>query len=50
MRYDKFGSHDEFNIGLNLGSSLELNPSTKVSAEFQFDDQFGFIVGVIFGL
>lgn len=50
MRWDKFGDHNEFNIGLNLGSSLELNPTTRVSAEFQFDDQFGFIVGVAFGL
>jgi hypothetical protein len=50
MRWDKWSDHNEFNIGLNLGSAYELNPTTRVSAEFQFDDQFGFIVGVAFGL
>ena len=48
LRYDKYGDNDDVNIGLNLGSKYDLNPSTALSAEFQFDDQFGFILGVIF--
>jgi hypothetical protein len=50
MRWDRFGSHDEFNIGLNLGASYSIGQYTRVSAEFQFDDQFGFILGAIFEL
>ena len=43
-------SDNEFNIGFNVGSSYQLKEDLIVSAEFQFDDNFGFILGVDFGL
>ena len=50
MRWDHYGSNDEFNIGFNAGATLDINEGTRVSGEFQFDDQFGFILSVMFGL
>jgi len=50
MRWDHYSSNDEFNIGFNAGATLDINEGTRVSGEFQFDDQFGFILGVLFGI
>jgi len=50
LRWDDVGDNSDFNIGFNLGSSLELGENSRVSAELQFDDQFGFILGLCFGL
>ncbi|MCP4580175.1 MAG: hypothetical protein GY839_01055 [candidate division Zixibacteria bacterium] len=50
MRWDHFDSTDEFNIGFSAGAYMDLNESTGVSAEFQFDDQFGFILSAVFDL
>jgi hypothetical protein len=49
-RWDHFGSNDEFNIGFNAGAALDINKDLRASAEFQFDDQFGFILGILFGI
>jgi len=50
LRWDHVESNDDFNIGFIAGTSYELSPSTMISAEFQFDDLFGFAVGMNFGL
>lgn len=50
MRLDRFASNTDFNIGLNIGASFNISQSTFVSSELQFDNQFGFIIGIIFGL
>lgn len=50
MRWDHWSDNDEFNIGLNAGAAFELGQTTRACAEFQFDDQFAFIIGVTFGL
>jgi len=50
MRWNHYSSDDEFNIGFNAGATLDINEGTRVSGEFQFDDQFGFILGVMFGI
>jgi hypothetical protein len=50
MRWDHYGSNNEFNIGFNAGAYIDINESTGVSAEFQFDDQFGFILSAVFAL
>jgi len=50
MRWDHVPHHNEINIGLNAGASFEISPTTRVCGEFQFDDQFGFIIGLTFGL
>ncbi len=50
LRYDKYGSDDDFNIGLNLGSSFDLNETMALSGEFQFDDQFGFTLALVYRL
>lgn len=50
MRYDKYGGDSDFNIGLNLGSCIDLNETMMLSGEFQFDDQFGFTVALTYGL
>jgi len=50
LRFDKYGDHNDFNIGLNLGSNLELNETMSLSGELQFDDQFGFTLALIYGL
>ncbi len=55
MRIDRtdpdFGTADsDFNIGLNIGGSLELSSSTKAIAEIQLDNQSAFMMGVQFGL
>jgi hypothetical protein len=39
----------DFDPGLNLGASMELNESTSASAEIQFDDYFGLMIGLVFG-
>jgi hypothetical protein len=39
----------EFNLGFNTGATLELNSNTSVSAEFQFHDPVGFLMGMSFG-
>jgi len=48
LRWDKHGSEDYTNLGFNAGVSLELNKTTLVSGELQFDDNFGFIIGIAF--
>ncbi len=50
LRWDRFDSDDDLNIGLNAGASLELSETILVSGEFQFDNDFGFIISMIFGL
>jgi len=40
----------DFEIGFNLGSTFDLNQSTKVLAEIQFDDPTAFYLGLSFGL
>jgi len=40
----------EFNIGLNVGSALELSSSSKAYAEIQLDNEVAFYMGVEFGL
>jgi len=51
LRYEIIEHSDnEFDIGFNIGSSYELKEDLVVSAEFQFDDNFGFIFGADFGL
>ena len=49
LRWDHTDFDDDFDIGFNAGAYMELNESTGVSAEFRFD-QFGFILGAVFGL
>ena len=44
------GGHDDFDPAFTAGANLELNRTTSISAEFQFDDPFGFLVGINFGL
>lgn len=39
----------EFDLGFNTGAALELNSNTSVSAEFQFHDPIGFLMGMSFG-
>lgn len=39
----------EFDLGFNAGAALELNSNTSVSAEFQFHDPIGFLMGMSFG-
>jgi hypothetical protein len=39
----------EFDLGFNAGTALELNSNTSVSAEFQFHDPIGFLMGMSFG-
>jgi hypothetical protein len=44
------GSDTDFNLGLNLGSTLELSTSTEAVAEFQIDnDAAAFLMGLSFG-
>lgn len=50
LRLDRFGSNTDVNIGLNLGATYNLGERTYVSSELQFDNQFGFILGIVFGL
>jgi len=40
----------EFELGFNMGTAFELSKSTRVLAELQFDNQFGFFLGAEFGL
>lgn len=42
-------AENDFDPGLNLGTSMELSKNTTVSAEIQFDDYFGFLMGINFG-
>ncbi|OGC89580.1 MAG: hypothetical protein A2W25_14550 [candidate division Zixibacteria bacterium RBG_16_53_22] len=49
--WDYYNDEDaEFEIGLNMGTAFELSNSTRVLAEFQFDNQYGFFLGANFGL
>ncbi len=48
LRWDKYLSKSETNLGFNAGASFELNKKTLVSGELQFDDDFGFIIGIAF--
>jgi len=50
LRWDKYGSDDEINLGFNAGASLELSKTTLVSGGLQFDDNFGLIIGITFSL
>lgn len=50
MRWDRYGNNDEFNIGFNIGAFYDVNSTTATSMEFQFDNQFGFIIGLIYRL
>jgi hypothetical protein len=43
-------TESDFDLGFNAGASLELKNRTSVSAEFQFHDPFGFLMGISFGL
>ncbi len=47
---DHHGSDTNFQIGFNLGGSLQLSSSTRAVAELQFDDVMGFYMGLDFGL
>jgi hypothetical protein len=42
-------TRSEFDLGFNAGANLELNKTTSVSAEFQFHDPVGFLMGMSFG-
>ena len=48
--YDVGDADQDFDIGLNLGSTLELSASTRAVAEIQMDDKFGLFMGLEFGL
>jgi hypothetical protein len=50
FRIDWVKSASNFDLGFNAGASLNLNNNTALSAEFQFDDPFGFLFGLNFGL
>jgi hypothetical protein len=50
FRIDWVKSESDFDLGFNAGTSLNLNNNTSLSAEFQFDDPFGFLIGLSFGL
>ncbi|MCD6162521.1 MAG: hypothetical protein J7K40_08935 [candidate division Zixibacteria bacterium] len=50
LRWDKYPGDSKFNLGFNPGVSLELSERTLVTGEFQFDDSFGFIMAIVFGL
>jgi hypothetical protein len=42
-------TRSDFDLGFNAGANLELNSNTSVSAEFQFHDPVGFLMGISFG-
>ena len=44
------GGGDDFDPAFTAGANFELGRTTSLSAEFQFDDPFGFLVGINFGL
>lgn len=44
------GGGDDFDAAFTAGGNLELNRATSLSAEFHFDDPFGFLIGINFGL
>ncbi len=48
-RYEVNGNDDsDFNIGLNVGAVVPLSGFVDLTGEAQFDDQFGFVVGLNF--
>jgi hypothetical protein len=52
MKWIDAGRHtdSDFDLGFNAGACLKLNTNTSVSAEFQFHDPFGFLLGMSFDL
>ena len=50
LGWERYGSNNNSEISFNAGANYKLNESTSVSGEFHFDDQFGFIVSLIYGL
>jgi len=54
MRMEKwdtdFDDDTEFQLGFNMGATFELSKSVRAIGEFQFDDEFGFMLGAEFGL
>jgi hypothetical protein len=45
---DNYGDDTDFEIGFNMGTSFEISKRVRALGEFQFDENFGFLMGLDF--
>ncbi len=46
--YEDFDSDTDLELGFNFGTAIELSRRTRAYGELQFDDPFGFLMGIDF--